>query len=65
MKQQIKKLKKKKTLGQIKTNCMLKIFYIILWKQLFQYRNGKGKHNTVRRWDNLRIMIVGRKLKNN
>ena len=46
-------------------DCMPKVFYIILWKQLFQCKNGKKKHNIVGRWNNLRITIVGKKLKNN
>ena len=38
---------------------MPKVFYTTSWKQLFQCGNGRGEHNTVRRWDNLRIIIVG------
>ena len=48
----------------MEVGCMLKVFYIILWKQLFQCENGRGKHNIVKKWNNLRITIVGRKPKN-
>ena len=47
MKQKIKKLKKKETLKQMENNCMLKVFYIISWKQLFQCKNGKKKHSII------------------
>ena len=49
----------------MEANCMLKIFYTTLWKQSFQCKNGKRKHGTVGKLNNLRIMIVGKKLKNN
>ena len=49
MKQQIKKLKKKEASGWMEVNCMPKVFYTTSWKQLFQCRNKKGEHNTVRR----------------
>ena len=42
---------------------MLKVFYITLWKQLFQCGSGKGKHGIVGRRNNLKIIIVGRILK--
>ena len=64
MKQQIKKLKKKEALGWVETGCMPKVFYTASWKQLFQHRNGKEEHGTVRRRNNPRIMIVGGKPKN-
>ena len=44
---------------------MPKVFYITSWKQLFQCGNGKREHGTVGRRNNLRIIIVGEKLKNN
>ena len=65
MKQQIKKLKGRKTLGWVEASCMLKVFYIALWKQLCQYKNKKRNNGIVGRWNNLRITIVGKKLKHN
>ena len=44
---------------------MLKVFYIISWKQLFQCKNGKEKHGIIGRQNNWRIMSIGRKPKNN
>ena len=33
----------------MEVGCMPKVFYITLWKQLFQHRNGKKKHNIVKK----------------
>ena len=43
---------------------MPKVFYITSWKQLFQCRNRKGEHGTIKKQNNPRIMIVGRKPEN-
>ena len=44
---------------------MPKVFYTILWKQLFQYKSGKREYGIVKKQNNLRIIIVGKKPENN